>query len=108
MRVTESFADTDLKKVLSDRAAEACRQAEHLSKEAQRLKLVTEDAFEDAIRTVKRSAKRGLENLNDMKDESLRQVRRHPAQAVAIAVGAGLLMGLAIGWFSRRPGTASA
>jgi len=69
-----------------------------LSNEAQQLKV----AAEDAIRTMKRSAKRGLENLTDLKDESLRQVKRHPAQAVAIAMGAGIVIGLTIGWLSAR------
>ena len=50
------------------------------------------------------SVKRGVEELAELKDEGVQRVRRQPLRAVGIALGVGLVLGLAVGWTVRRPG----
>ena len=50
------------------------------------------------------SVKRGVEELAELKDEGVQRVRRQPLGAVGIALGVGLVLGLAVGWTVRRPG----
>ena len=44
------------------------------------------------------------EELGDRKDEVAHRVRRQPLQAVALAAGVGLLLGMAVGWIGGRFG----
>ena len=90
-----------------DRAIDACRQATHLSHEARLLKSLASDAVEDGVHAAKRaitSVKRGVEKLADLKDEAVHRVKRQPLRALSIALGVGLVAGVAVGWIGRRPG----
>ena len=87
------------------RAVDACRHAVHLSHEARLLKSLATDAVEDGVhraRRALRSLERRVENLATVKDEAVHRVRRQPLQAMGIALGAGLVLGLAVGWFGGR------
>ena len=89
------------------RAVDACRQTAHLSHEARMLKSLATDAVEDGVHAAKRaitSVKRGVEELADVKDEAVHRVKRQPLRAVGIALGVGLVVGLAVTWIGRRPG----
>lgn len=89
-----------------DRAIDACRQAAHLSHEAQLLKSLATDAVDDGVHAAKRalkSVRRGVEELGDLKDEAVHRVKRQPIKALSVAVGIGLVLGLAIGWIGRGP-----
>ena len=90
-----------------DRAIDACRQATHLSHEARLLKSLASDAVEDGVHAAKRaitSVKRGVEELADLKDEAVHRVKRQHLRALSIALGVGLVVGVAVGWIGRRPG----
>lgn len=90
-----------------DRVVDACRQAAHISHEARLLKSVAEDAIEDGVHAAKRAVKsiqRRIEEFGDLKDEAIHQVKRQPLQAVGAAFGAGLALGLAVGWIACRTG----
>ena len=50
------------------------------------------------------SVKRGVEELAQLRDEGVHRVRRQPLGAVGIALGIGLVLGLAVRWIGRRAG----
>ena len=63
------------------------------------------DAVEDAVRAAKRTfktAKRSLENAADLRDEAAYRVKREPFKSVAVAFGAGLLLGVVGSFVGRR------
>jgi len=88
---------------LRDRVADAGRQTAHFSHEARLLKSLATDAVEDGVHAAKRAIKHGVVELEDLKDEAVHRVRRQPLRAVGFAVGVGLVVGVAVGWISRRP-----
>ena len=91
---------------LPNRVVDACRQGASLSHEARFLKSLAVDAVEDGVHATRRaiaSLKRRIEELSDFKDEAVHRVKRQPLRAVGIALGSGLVLGLAAGWIGRRP-----
>jgi ElaB/YqjD/DUF883 family membrane-anchored ribosome-binding protein len=106
-----TFATVDAREVkqegtVRDRAIDACRQAAHLSHEAHLFKSLAADAVDDGVHAARRairSVRRSVEELADLKDEAVHRVKRQPFKAVSVAVGAGLVLGLAIGWIGRGP-----
>lgn len=92
---------------VADRILDAARHAEHLSHEARLFKSVVRDAIEDGVHAAKRTMKsvgRGVETLEDLKEETAHRVKRQPLTAVGIAAGAGLVLGVAVGWVGARCG----
>ena len=92
---------------VKDRIVDATRHATHLSHEARLLKSVAEDVIEDGVHAAKRAMKsvqRGVETLEDFRDEAAYRVKREPFKAVGIAAGIGLVLGVAVGWFGARVG----
>ena len=86
--------------------AEAARQAADISHEFERLRSLATEVVDDGVHVAKRtmkSVKRGVEQLGDIKDEAVHSMRRHPLQAAGIALGVGLVLGIAVGWVARRP-----
>jgi ElaB/YqjD/DUF883 family membrane-anchored ribosome-binding protein len=65
------------------------------------------DAVEDGVHAAKRaitSVQRRVEELGDLKDEAANRVKRQPFTAIGIAVGAGLVLGVVVGWIGGRFG----
>lgn len=94
---------------IRERAIDAARQVAHVSHEAQLLKSLAADAVEDGLHAAKRAIKAGqrrIEELGDLKDEAAHRVRRHPFKALGIAVGVGIVFGLAVAWLGGRLGKA--
>jgi ElaB/YqjD/DUF883 family membrane-anchored ribosome-binding protein len=69
-----------------------------LGQEASRVKGVVTDAVseavEDGVTAARRAAKKGYYAAEDFMDETAYRVKRNPFGAVAIAFGAGALVGL--------------
>jgi ElaB/YqjD/DUF883 family membrane-anchored ribosome-binding protein len=61
-----------------------------------------DDRVHEAQRAAERAVRRGIEKLEDLKDGGVHYVKRNPVKAVAVAVGAGLMVGLVTGWIVRR------
>ena len=76
---------------------------DRLAKDAHLLKARATEALDDSLRAVKRTAKQRLNELEDLKDDAAIRVRKAPLAAVAVTFAAGLLFGMALGWFSHRP-----
>lgn len=90
-----------------DRTVDAVRHAAHLSHEARLMRSMARDAGEEGVHAAKRAIRRvqrGVEVLEDLKDETAHYVKRRPFKAVAASVGFGLLVGMAVGWTSGRLG----
>lgn len=103
---TVETSETPSHASIRDRVVDACRQAAKGSHQARWLKSLATDAVDDGVHAAKRaitSVKRGVEELAELKDEGVHRVRRQPVGAVGIALGVGLVLGLAVGWIGRRP-----
>jgi len=61
-----------------------------------------DDRVQEARRVAEKAVRRGIERLEDLKDEGVHYVKRNPLKAVAVAAGAGLMVGLVTGWIVRR------
>ncbi len=87
------------------RVAEAAGQAAHLSHEARMVRSVAEDAIEDGVHRATRAVKsvrRGIEHLEDVKDDAVSYVKHRPLKTVALAAGIGLAVGVIAGWIAGR------
>jgi len=107
MRATVDTSEAPGNTNRRERIVDVCRQAAHLSHEARLLKSLATDAIEDGVHAAERAitlAKRRAEKLADFKDEAVHRVRRQPLRALGIALGAGLVLGVAVGWISRLGG----
>ena len=105
---TADTSEVGSEPTVRERVIDAARHAAHISHEAQLLKSLAADAVEDGAHAVNRaikSVKRGVERLEDMKEEAAHRVKRQPVKAVAIAVGVGLVLGIVVGWIGGRFGT---
>jgi ElaB/YqjD/DUF883 family membrane-anchored ribosome-binding protein len=91
---------------IRERAVDAARQVAHVSHEGQLLKSLAADAVEDGVhaakRTIKSVQRRVVEGLSDVKNEATYRVKRQPFKALGIAVGVGLVVGLAVAWVGGR------
>jgi ElaB/YqjD/DUF883 family membrane-anchored ribosome-binding protein len=83
---------------LADRVVDACRQAAHLTHEARLVKSITTDAVEDGVYVAQRALKNARRRLEDVQDEAVHRVKRHPLEALGLAVGLGFVAGLALSW----------
>lgn len=86
-------------------AADAVRAAAHLSHEARLLKSMAADAVEDGVHAAKRSYKIAVRRLEDATDQAAANIRKQPFKAVGVALGAGLLLGVAGAWLVRSRGS---
>jgi glycerol-3-phosphate dehydrogenase len=89
---------------VKDRVVDACRQGAHFSHEVRLAKSIAADAIEDGIHVARRAAvtsvRRGVEQLEDLRDEAAHRIKRAPLASAAVLVGAGLLLGAALGYLS--------
>lgn len=63
------------------------------------------DAIEDGVYAAKRAFKavrRRVDDLSDLKDEAVHRIRRQPLKAAGIALGIGVVFGVAVGWFATK------
>ena len=104
MSVTAAHTPESEKPNVADRIVDAVRHAAHVSHEARMVKSLACDAIEDgaheARRAVTKSVQRGIERMEDIKDESVHYVKRQPLKAIAIAAGVGLMVGIGAAWIT--------
>jgi ElaB/YqjD/DUF883 family membrane-anchored ribosome-binding protein len=102
--LTETHAGKG-KATTTDRVTDGVRQAAHFSHQVRLMKSMARDAGEEGVHAAKRAMKRmqrGLETLEDFRDEAVHRVKREPVKALGIAVGSGLLIGAVLGWIASR------
>jgi ElaB/YqjD/DUF883 family membrane-anchored ribosome-binding protein len=91
------------KATITDRITDGVRHAAHFSHQIGLMKSVARDAGEEGVYAAKRVARRvrhGVERLADLRDETAHRVKREPFKAIGIAAGAGLLLGVTVGWIA--------
>ena len=102
MATTEIESPTLTGPTVRERAADALRQAAHLSHEARVFKTLATDAVEDGVHAAERTIKRARQTALDARDEVTYRVKREPLKALALAFGAGAVLGLILGSACRR------
>ncbi|HYM23926.1 MAG TPA: hypothetical protein VEU08_11990 [Vicinamibacterales bacterium] len=58
------------------------------------------EAINQTAKQATKSVRRGLEQVENFSDEAALRVRQRPLTAIGIAAGAGLLLGVAVGWLA--------
>jgi ElaB/YqjD/DUF883 family membrane-anchored ribosome-binding protein len=82
--------------------------AETLAAEARKAIAEHSPELDAQLARAMRRARRGAERAADVRDGTRLAIKRHPFRAVALMFGAGALVGLAIGRFTRtRPSPAA-
>jgi ElaB/YqjD/DUF883 family membrane-anchored ribosome-binding protein len=84
--------------IVRDRVVDSARRMTKLSDEANALTSRAADAVEDGVYAAKRAMRRGVAQLEDLHEESIHRVKRHPLKSLGLGVGVGLVLGIAIGW----------
>ena len=106
MPVTGMEAHADAPKATTtDRITDGVRHAAHFSHQVRLMKSVARDAGEESVHAAKRvvrRAQRGVERLQDFRDEVAYRVKREPFKAVGAAAVTGVLVGVVVGWAARR------
>ena len=91
---------------VKDRIVDAARHTAHLSHEARLAKSIAADAIEDGIHYARRaaitSARRGVERLQDLKDDATYRIKRAPLASATLFAGAGLILGAGFGYLCGR------
>lgn len=96
---------------VADRIMDAGRHAAHLSHKARLVKSLAADAIENGVHAARRAVKsvrRGVERLEDVKDEEIHYVKRQPLKTIAMTAGVGFTVGLVAGWIADRFSSGSA
>jgi ElaB/YqjD/DUF883 family membrane-anchored ribosome-binding protein len=91
----------------ADRITDAIRHGAHLAHEARLMKSMARDAGEEGVHAAKCAIKRmrrGIETLEDVRDDAARYLKHQPFKAIGVAGSAGLLIGVAVGWIGARVG----
>jgi ElaB/YqjD/DUF883 family membrane-anchored ribosome-binding protein len=88
--------------IVRDRVVDSARRMTKLSHDAHAATSRAADAVEDGVYAAKRAMRRGVAQLEDLHEESIHRVKRHPLKSLGLGVGVGLALGIAIGWAGSR------
>ena len=77
----------------TDRVADVIGRAAHVAHEARVLKTMAADAVEDAVHAASRAATRTGPDIDKWRETAAYRIRKAPFLALAVAAGAGLLVG---------------
>lgn len=86
-----------------DRVADVVGRAAHVAHEAKLLKTLAADAVEDGVYAAKRAITRGAHEIEDLREAAAYRVKKAPLASIAMAVGAGVLLGIVLGKWGRNP-----
>lgn len=91
---------TEKKEGFLAKAVQVGMHAANLGHEATRLKAnvshAVSDAIEDTKRETRRAIKRGVNACEDLVDETAYRVKHNPIRSIAIAFGAGAILGVIV------------
>lgn len=84
-----------------DRLADVVSKAAHVTHEARLLKTLAADAVEDGVHAARRAVTRGARDIEEFRETAAYRIKKAPFLAVALAAGAGLLVGVVCGRWGR-------
>jgi ElaB/YqjD/DUF883 family membrane-anchored ribosome-binding protein len=84
-----------------DRLADVVGRAVNVAHEARVLRTMAADAVEDGVHAAKRAVTRGARDFEEFRETAAYRIKKAPFLAVAIAAGAGLLVGTVCGRWGR-------
>jgi ElaB/YqjD/DUF883 family membrane-anchored ribosome-binding protein len=87
------------KKGILKKAFGAAEQMAYAGYEVERLRAKASHAFEDGLMDAKRMVKRGRYAAEDLLEETAHRIKKEPLQSVAVTFGAGVGLGIFVGWF---------
>jgi len=79
---------------VGDKATNVIREATHAAHKARLFTSLAADAVEDGVYAARRAARVAKRDLEDARDELVHQVKQKPFQALAIALVAGVGLGV--------------
>lgn len=104
MALTTTDPSLETGQTVRDRVADTARRMTNLSHDANALTSRAADAVEDGVYAARRAMKRGAAQLEDLQEEAIHRVKRHPIAALGLAAGVGLVLGIVVGWAGGRAG----
>jgi len=78
-----------------EQIAETARKASHAAS-------AVADAFGDGVGTARRVAKQGGDAAEELLDDTLKRLQRHPIETIVVTFAVGGAAGMAIGWMIKR------
>lgn len=78
-----------------EQIAETARKASHATS-------AVADAFEDGVGAARRVAKQGGDAAEELLDDTLQRLQRHPVETIVVTFAVGVAAGIAIGWMVKR------
>ena len=85
----------------ADCLADAAARAAHAAHEVRLLKTLAADAVEDGVHAARRAATRGARGIEEFRETTAYRIKKSPFLAVALAAGAGLIVGAVCGRWGR-------
>jgi ElaB/YqjD/DUF883 family membrane-anchored ribosome-binding protein len=93
-KMASAHAETVTPTTVHDRVVDAVGRAAHMAHEARLLKTLVSDAVEDGVHAATRAVTRGAREVEDLRDEVAYRVKKAPLASLAVAAGAGLILGV--------------
>jgi ElaB/YqjD/DUF883 family membrane-anchored ribosome-binding protein len=78
------------------------QQIDDTAHKAARAVSAVADALDDGVAAARRTARDGADAATELLYNTKRRVQRHPLEAVAVTLAAGIAVGAAIGWMMKR------
>lgn len=85
-----------------DRVRHAAGQMTEATAEFRRCSEAVSQVVEDGMHAATRAARLARRRAEHLGDEATHQIRRRPLAAIGMAVGAGVMFGVAAGWLIGR------
>lgn len=83
---------------VAEKAPEATAKLHHLPHAAS----VMADAFEEGIETAKRVGKKTSDATEELMDDTVDRVKRHPIESLVTSFAIGFILGGFVDWLTRR------
>ncbi len=77
-------------------------QVAETARKASRAASAVADALEDGVGAARRVAKQGGDAAEELFDDTVKRLQRHPIETIAVTFAVGMAAGILIGWMLKR------
>ena len=77
-------------------------QIAETARKASRATSAVADALEDGVGAARRVAKQGGDAAEELVDDTIKRLQRHPVETVTTTLAIGVAIGILIGWMLKR------